>query len=293
MFSCQRLGVLSSTARLLVSIAAFGVMTANAQERLSEVKPRVVSINVCADQLVLSLADDEQIQSLSFLSVDPFASVMVDEAERYPINRGTAEEVIALQPDLVIAGQFSARYTLELLAAAGIPVQTLTIADSVAKALENIAAVGEWLQQRDRAERVVAELSRRIHDLPVVEEPRPTAAIYDPRGYTVGGSTLRGDMLALSGWANVAEQRGVQAYGSLPLETLLMLAPAVLVASPYSSDTWSRAQALNRHPALSQRGLGASVITIPSPQTLCGGPWTVDVVERLAQERVDWQASHR
>lgn len=257
----------------------------------NDAKPHVVSINVCADQLVMALADASQVLSLSFLSLDPAASVYHEKANAYSNNRGVAEEVLALQPDVVIAGQFTNRYTLDLLKSTGVRVETLAIADSVDDVLSNIENVGGWLHQEDRATTMIRSLRLRLKDLPEISEPRPTAAIYDPRGYTVGGATLRGDILEQAGWHNVAADRGIEHYGSLSLETLLKLAPSVLIASPYSADTWSRAQALNRHPALSQQRLGADVIQVPSSHTLCGGPWTLDVIEQLASARLQYQSA--
>ncbi|WP_354002086.1 hypothetical protein [Pseudotabrizicola sediminis] len=54
---------------------------------------RVVSINLCTDQLAMLLAEPGQLISVSFLAQDPRSSVMVDEALACPANRALAEEV--------------------------------------------------------------------------------------------------------------------------------------------------------------------------------------------------------
>ena len=82
--------------------------------------PKVVSINLCADQLVLAFAQPEQILSLSNLSHDPAGSVYFAAAKAYPVNTGQVEEVLPLGPDIIIAGQFTSRYTLELLKSVGL-----------------------------------------------------------------------------------------------------------------------------------------------------------------------------
>jgi len=254
-------------------------------------KPRVVSINVCTDQMLLTLADPEQILSLTFLSHDESASVYRDEALQYPTNKGVAEEAIALQPDLVLAGAFTSKYTLQLLERAGVAVKTVSIASSIDEVMSNMTDVGGWLQQGARAQSLVDQMNNRLSDLPPVPASRPRAAIYDPRGYTVGAGTLRGQILDLAGWHNVSDDRGIQQYGTLALETVLKLEPDVLISSPYSADTWSRGQAVNRHPALLGSGSGIDVVHVPSAQTICGGPWTVDVVEKLAKVREGYRES--
>jgi len=181
--------------------------------------PAVVSINLCADQMVLELADASQILSLTNLSQQPAASVYFEQASQFPVNKGSAEEVFALKPDLVIAGQYSNSYTLRLLQAANVRVETLPIANSIADVIENIERVAGWLGQGQRGQELTAGLQQRLDLLPAPLQPRPRAAIYDPNGYTVGKDTLRGHILELAGWHNVALDRGIDNYGSLPLDT--------------------------------------------------------------------------
>ncbi len=251
-------------------------------------KPRVASINNCTDQMALLLADPDQIVSLTFLSQQKVASVYRDKALSYPTNTGAAEEVLALEPDLVLAGAYTSKYTIQLLQKAGVRVETINIANSVEDVMLNVSMVGDWLEQRQVAEEIIDDMKTRLARLPDAPSVRPVAAIYDPNGYTVGANTLRGQMLELAGWHNAASDRGVLYYGTLSLESILKLDPDILVSSPYSAETWSRAQALNRHPALAQSGIGADVVHIPSAMTICGGPWSVDVIELLARERTGY-----
>jgi len=273
------------TAKIL---CAFALTMGITPAVLATDKPRVASINTCTDQLLLTLADPTQIVSLTYLSHQEAASVHRDKALRYPTNTGTAEEVLALEPDLVLASTYTSKYTVQLLRRAGVRVETITIASSIEEVMSNVTQVGEWLEQSDTATGIVDDMKARLAQLPEVPHTRPRAAIYDPNGYTVGANTLRGQALELSGWHNAAADRGVQYYGTLALESLLTLDPDILVASPYSVDTWSRAQALNSHPALTQSGIDADLVHIPSAETICGGPWTVGVIEKLARVRLEY-----
>ena len=83
---------------------------ANAADR-----PRVASINTCTDQLLLALADPEQILGLSPYSRDAARSWAAEAAKRYPKLSGEAEDVLILKPDIVVAGRFTKRATRELL----------------------------------------------------------------------------------------------------------------------------------------------------------------------------------
>lgn len=275
--------------RLIIALCILFAATFVTASRASGAsKPRVVSINVCTDQMLLALADPEQILSLTFLSHNESASVHWEKALQYPTNKGIAEEAIALQPDLVLAGAFTSKYTLQLLQRAGVEVKSVNIASSIDDVMNTLTEVGDWLQQGARAQALIEDMSTRLANLPTTPLMRPRAAIYDPRGYTVGAGTLRGQSLELAGWHNVAIDRGIQLYGTLALEAVLKLEPDVLISSPYSAGTWSRGQVVTEHPALLQSGLNADVIDVPSAKTICGGPWSVDVIEQLARVRKNY-----
>src|SRR3981081_1028683 len=77
--------------------------------------PRIVSMNVCTDQLLITLADPSQIVGLSRFSRDAWQSWAADNARRYPILSGGAEDVLVLRPDIVVASLFDKRSTRELL----------------------------------------------------------------------------------------------------------------------------------------------------------------------------------
>ncbi len=285
LFTLATLFVFSTDVQSQTTVAA------NSKDKQVTLKlPTVVSINLCADQLVLAFADETQILSLSNLSHDAAGSVYAEKARRYPVNTGLVEEVLPLQPDLVIAGQFTSRYTLQLLQSVGLRVEILPIADSIETLQQNVRDVSRWLDQQERGEAEVQRMRQRLAALSEVTEPKPRAAVFDPNGYTVGDNSLRGQSLNLAGWHNVATDRGIQSYGSLSLESMILLKPDALFESPYSPDTWSRGQALSVHPAIKSRGLATKIIHIPSAHTICGGPWTLDTIEQLQLERIRIQA---
>src|SRR5690606_1418517 len=95
---------------LAAGLALFARNPADAVEN----PQRVVSINVCTDQLALLLADEGQLESVSYLSQDPELSVMAAKARKMPVNYAQAEEVFLMKPDLVLAGTFSSRATVGL-----------------------------------------------------------------------------------------------------------------------------------------------------------------------------------
>src|SRR5690606_16427641 len=96
---------------------------------------------VCADQLVLALADETQILSVSWLAADPEESMMAGAAQRFPLNYGSAEEVLHHDPDVVIAGVYTAAYTTRVLSDVGYTVVSLPPAETIEQIEDNVRRV--------------------------------------------------------------------------------------------------------------------------------------------------------
>ena len=104
--------------------------------------PRLVSMNVCTDQLVLTLADPEQILGLSRFSRDGWQS-QAGDISRYPVLSGGAEDVLLIRPDIVVASAFDKRSTRELLKAKGLRLAELAVPRTLDEARQQIREAGD------------------------------------------------------------------------------------------------------------------------------------------------------
>ena len=261
---------------------------------VADVAPkRIVSINLCADELLLLLADPEQISALTHLSHDKGASYFQTQALTYPTTKGLAEEVLPFKPDLVIAGEYGGIPTVNLLKKLGLRVETLPLANNMQQVFSNIELIAKLSGHPERGVEAVKLMQTRLAKLTAAEANAPLAAVYDPNGYTVGSESLRGQSMTLAGWRNAGELAGVRDYGSLDLETMVRLQPDVLIDSPYTLNTYSRAEALAQHPALRGSSLNPHIISIPSNMTICDGPWIMDTIETLQRERLNLMTSRK
>jgi ABC-type Fe3+-hydroxamate transport system substrate-binding protein len=134
--------------------------------------PTVASINLCADQHVLALADPEQIQSVSWLAADPEESSFAAEAARFTLNYGTAEELLAFDPDVVMAGTYTSPFTRALLQRLGYRVVELTPENSIDDIERNLRLVGEAIGQTERSERAIAALRERLRTIEARDRAR-------------------------------------------------------------------------------------------------------------------------
>ena len=248
--------------------------------------PSVASINLCADQLVLTLAEPAQIRTLSWLAADPHESMLDEQARRYPLNYGSAEEILEFAPDVVIAGTFTSAFTRALLRDLGYTVVDLAPESSIADIERNIAIVGTALQREEHAARVVTEMRERVAVLAARRLPESvTAVVVRPGGFTVGAHTLADELIALAGLRNIVAESGLDRWGSLSMETLLRSAPALLVYTGYRREQPSLANLVLEHPALAHLTASTATVTVPAKYWSCGLPASLESVELLQTAR--------
>lgn len=248
---------------------------------------RIVSLNLCTDQLALMLAPWETIRSLSYLSVRPDISAASDRAGGIPLNHGRAEEILPLHPDIVLAGRYTSRPTVFLLKRLGYDVLDQDISRSIADVRERVREVGHVLGRASEAEAEVAAMDAHLATLaPRPGERRPTALYYQPNGFTAGADTLVGDIIAHAGLDNLGACAGIRGHGRMPLEMLLDLQPEILIVDDRKPQAPALAYEVLRHPALKAL-IGRSVqVIIPTRLWICGIPAVVEAVEILAQARL-------
>jgi iron complex transport system substrate-binding protein len=201
-------------------------------------------------------------------------------AQDLPINRGGADEVLALKPDLVLAGAFGARPTLALLRRLGVPVHEVAIANDLAGICTEINRLALRLGVATRGAELVAELQRRIAT-PARASGR-SAAFYYPNGLSAGANTLPDSLLRMAGLRNAAAEGGLSGYGTLGLENVLTLDPDYLLVVGSEDGAPSRAAALLSHPAIAASFAPSRRVNVAHHYLECGGPIIVELIDRLA-----------
>lgn len=236
---------------------------------------RVVSMNVCTDQLAMLIAGEGQLHSVSALASDPRTSAMAGEARAFPANHALAEEIFLMQPDLVLAGTFSARATVGLLRRLGFRVEEFAPASSFTDIRDHIARIGQLLHRQERAAELVSQLDEGLARLKAGPHSGRSIALYEPNSYTAGGGTLANEIFRAAGLVNIAEGLGITGSTRLPLEQLVMAKPDLIGRSSSDYGAPALAQENLVHPAF--RALsGQEVIDLPVAKMICGAPFTLD-----------------
>ena len=265
---------------LFGAVAALAVLCTGEADA-AEAPKRVVSMNVCTDQLAMLIAGKGQLHSVSDLAIDPLSSTLADEAKGYVINHGLAEEVFLMHPDLVLAGTYTTRSTVALLRRLGIPVEDFAPEASLDDIRTNIVRMGNILGRQDRAAELLAEFDLGLSALAADRTRQRTVALYYANSYTSGAGTLVDAVVRAAGLINIADRLGLAGTVKLQLEFLILAAPDILVGGVEDYGRPAMAEENFMHPAYRALLAKSQGVSIPSAYTLCGTPYTLEAARRL------------
>ena len=267
-----------------IALVSFFAAFACVKFAIADDKPLIASMNLCTDQLVLLLADEDQILSLSYLSHDGKSSVYADKARAYPTNRGLAEEVYILKPDVTVTGTYSNWTAATMLEQLGMQVERFEPAYKIDDIRANILAMGDIIGQQEKAARIIADFDKRLAQLQSNSPYRPRAALYAANGYTSGKSSLAHHILDTAGFANIGAELGYDYGAKLAIESLLMTAPDIIISNPPGLGH-ARAEEMTQHPALDYVRQNMPIEITTNKNWVCDTPMILDAIEELTRLR--------
>lgn len=250
---------------------------------------RVVSMNLCTDQLAYMLADQDQLISLSYLSLDESLSLLTDQAKEIGVNYGHGEEIIRLKPDLVLAGSYTTHTTVNLLKHFGIKIVTLPPAQNFEDIKNNIIKMGEVLGQTEKANAILAEFDEAIERLRTQKnDTNITIASYGANYYTTGDQTLESYVVQSAGYQHLGSELGITGAAKLTLESLILHNPDLLMSFDQWYSKMPRSDNVLAHPAL-RKWFGERNISLDSRYWICGSPHILTAIENLKSAVQDYE----
>nr|WP_247713022.1 ABC transporter substrate-binding protein [Qipengyuania intermedia] len=239
-------------------------------------KPTIVSLNPCTDAILAEVADPGQLLAISHYSKDPRASSMKPEvAARYVSTGGTVEEILALQPDIVVASTFIAPATRAALDDLGVRVETFGSVSSVEESMDQVRQIARLTGNAGKSGALVASIDRALLDANAKGRP-VEAGLWQPAGIVPGEGALISDLLRRTGFTSYGAARGMAQADYLSLEQVVADPPEVLLVA--GSEAGQRHPVLATLPQMRRESFDTSLL-------YCGGPTIIRAAERLAQIR--------
>lgn len=290
----QRSRVLTLMQALLLPLALACISGVARGETQSTHPMRIVSLNMCVDAMLIELVSQDRIAALSHYARDPQRSTISHIAQHLPITYETAEEVVALRPDLVLTSRHSAIATRNALRRVGIRFELFDVPSTIAGSIEQVRQVARLLGTEREGEAMIARIEQALNAarLPEGEEPL-TGAVYQPGGLSAGASTVVGELMQLTGLNNIAARYGVTTYRPLPLEVLVASPPDVLLVGETSPGAPLILERIVRHRALRALESQMTQEVFPARLLYCAGPTMIPALETLVSAREHARAARR
>ena len=242
---------------------------------------KVASLNLCIDQVLLRWVAPERIASVTWLSGDKHYR-KAPLPEHIVLNRGRAEELLRLHPDLVLVGQYGAQRAAKRLRELGLRVVDIPDAYSLAQLVQQLDA----LQQALGDNPALAE--RRWHLQQLLAEPAApggaTALILSANNITYGSGMLESQLLERAGFENLAVRDGAEQLRRVSLEEVVAARPDLLVLYG-GGDEFALAHLAERHPVIRRYVDSGRVFTLPAELGFCPVLVAADVLQQLKEKR--------
>ena len=256
---------------------------------------RIVSLNLCTDQILIDLVPRARIAAVTHLAADATVSAAPERFANIASTHGAAEDVLAREPDLIIAGAYTTPATVDLLRRLGRRVVVVALPQTIAEVRDVITQIAAAVEEPAAGARLVAALDERIARVRAGARSgaeRPTALVYQINNYAAGPGGLVDEVLQVAGFRNASDALRPFATGQTSLEQIVAAPPDVMVlATALDADVSTAADNL-RHPALARLLQRVPNTILPWPLWLCGTQHIATAIEQLAAMRRALPAAH-
>ncbi len=243
---------------------------------------RIVSIDYCADQMVLGLVKRERIAAVSVdVASDPAFSLPLTEG--LPRVRAEVERVLALRPTLVVRSYGGGPRFAAAIERAGVPVFTLPYAATLEDVDDVMEAAGERLGAQAMTSRRRRALAGALAAARNSAPSGGTALYVTPGDVTTGPGSLIAELVGVAGYRPYEDKPG---WHRLPVERLLADPPDLVVrgffeTSAHRQDDWTSSS----HAALRRAVANVPTVEVPGSELSCGNWLIGQAVERIATAR--------
>lgn len=237
---------------------------------------RIVSLDFCADQYVIALADRGEIAGLSPDATKSF-SYFNETARGLPRVRPRVEDILLQKPDLVVRSYGGGPGITATLERVGIRVIQLGYANDLNAARDQLMAVGAALDQEARAK----ALAEKMPEAETIRKngERPDILYLTSKGAVAGRGTFIDTLIVAGGGENFLNSDG---WRGLPLEALVYDLPDIMATGFFDgpdayTDHWSSAH----HPVVARTMARVKHVDLPGAVTACNAWFTMDAVAIL------------
>ena len=232
---------------------------------------RIVSLTLGTDEILLSLVAPQRVRAVTYLARDSIWTNVGEIAQQVEHTaQSDPEQIIALEPDLVLAASYNNPDHVQLLRDAGIPVVVVLLFDSVDRIADNIRFVAHLTGDEERAEALIAAMAARlakVEALVAEAETKPRVLFYSSFGSSAGKGSTFSDIVRRAGGINLGDEALESPFGEISLEKIVELNPDVIITDEFAPEDNAKWQEnFSNHPALANVNAkrNGKIYTVPA-----------------------------
>ena len=240
-------------------------------------------------EIIAAIMDFNKVSAVYDFYTDPSTSNIVELSSLHKQIGYDPEEVVALDPDIVIASKFTDPETVAILKDVGIPVLRAELDDSAMGNISNILLMGYALGQEYEALSLVEEIERRVKvvvkNIPAEEKLRVLSITKWSTIFAAGSGSTEGGIIEQVSAINAAADSGISGHQEVSIESIAAINPdVVLLPQPEASAIEFKKQLLS-DPVLAEVPaiINKRIYYVTPQYNTTLSHWNVRGIEELAQ----------
>ncbi|MEN6566243.1 MAG: ABC transporter substrate-binding protein [Veillonellales bacterium] len=201
---------------------------------------RIVTLSACTDGIILGMLPTERLAAINSLLDDPVSSNIVGKANKIPakIRNPSAEQIVALRPDLVIVPDWSGADVVATLRDIGLKVVVCKGPCNVEDVRETIQLLAKAIDEEEQGSRLLAAMEQKLEEIQgkvraIPAQERKTVVLISLMPSYGGSGCMFDDMCNYANVVNGIAAAGIQNGQVLSKEQLVAVNPDVLILPAY------------------------------------------------------------
>jgi len=264
---------------------------------IAEKPKHIVSTALAIDELLVDLVPIDNIAAVTAISADSGISNVASKTDSVEskFETVTAEQVLALNPDLVIVPSYINPEVLDQLDSVGITTFQVIDDASFEGILKTVETLGQIVGEQQKATDLMADIQKRINTLKAnadKKEDKPRVLYYTEYFSSVTDNTTIGEMINLAGGINVVSEAGIVGdsypdYPEISKEILVQLKPDVIFTTAWGAagdgepafvTEWKNDPALKDVPAIKNN----KIYVLDSANVTTASHYVIEGAEEMA-----------
>lgn len=208
----------------------------------SEKPKRIVSMTLSTDDILLGLVKPERVVCANNLIDDPISSNIAELGKNIPnkVRHPKVEEILAMEPDLVIAPDWGDIDYVDSLRNMGIKVVVMKGPKCLQDIRDNITLMSKAVGEPQRGEKLIsmmdeklAELKTKVDKIP--QDQRKRVLLISLMSNYGGRDCIYDDACQLAGVTNCLSEYGLKRGDKLTKEMMVQMDPDMIFLPTYTA----------------------------------------------------------